>query len=303
MIAHQPALQLIKYVGHICCQLNTRVEQWGSVESVWLSPAAEICGNMLSLGCALAPTPQRRAVRTNIGEESWAEPNCSRHQSSLLGTPPALPTWCQVLHLSVGSPPGRARWELIMHANPPSSFPHVHKHTASEQREACGSCFLTPLLSVSMFCCKWGCWFCVPGGLGTWRWYWGCRHCRAAELAGITEITILLPLQFLKGTFLFWRVLGWLASKISSFWNLYFGIYIFFNFFVWAMGNHLVTRAAQHRRNSFPGEDAVSSLLDAMTFSRVRKVSEIWQGPSGLHVPFCKWEHESFVRNIWGYFI
>lgn len=70
VIAHQPDLQLIKYVGHICCQLNTRVEQWGSVESVWLSPAAEICGNMLSLGCALAPTPQRRAVRTNIGEES-----------------------------------------------------------------------------------------------------------------------------------------------------------------------------------------------------------------------------------------
>lgn len=98
VIAHQPGLQLIKYVGHICCQLNTRVEQWGSVESVWLSPAPEICGNMLSLGCALAPPPRWRAVRTNIQEESWAEPRCSRHQSSFPGTPPALPAWCHVLH-------------------------------------------------------------------------------------------------------------------------------------------------------------------------------------------------------------
>lgn len=52
VISHQPDLQLIKYIGHICCQLNTCVERWGSVESVWLSPARKICGNMLSLGCA-----------------------------------------------------------------------------------------------------------------------------------------------------------------------------------------------------------------------------------------------------------
>lgn len=51
--------------------------------------------------CALAPTPQWRAVRTNIREESWADPNCSRHQRSFLGTPPALPTWCQVLRRRV----------------------------------------------------------------------------------------------------------------------------------------------------------------------------------------------------------
>lgn len=47
VISYQPDLQLIRYMEHICCQLNTCVERWGSVESVWLSPAREICGNTL----------------------------------------------------------------------------------------------------------------------------------------------------------------------------------------------------------------------------------------------------------------
>lgn len=52
VMSYQPNLQLIEYMGHICCQLYACMERWGSVESVWLSPARKICGNMLSLGCA-----------------------------------------------------------------------------------------------------------------------------------------------------------------------------------------------------------------------------------------------------------
>lgn len=78
MVAHQPDSQLIKYVGHICCQLNTWVEQWGSVESVWLSPAPEICGNMLSLGCAEETRSGTHAAAESCedkhsgGELSWS---------------------------------------------------------------------------------------------------------------------------------------------------------------------------------------------------------------------------------------
>lgn len=67
------------------------------------------------------------------------------------------------------------------------------------------------------------------------------------------------------------------------FWNRYF-----LHFFVWAVGNNLATCVAQHHRNTFPEEDAVSSLLDAMTFSRVRKASKTWQRPSGVSVSSCK---------------
>lgn len=52
VISHQPDFQLLEDVGHIHCQLNPCVERWSCVESVWLSPAQKICGNMLSLGCA-----------------------------------------------------------------------------------------------------------------------------------------------------------------------------------------------------------------------------------------------------------
>lgn len=67
------------------------------------------------------------------------------------------------------------------------------------------------------------------------------------------------------------------------------------------MGNNLATCAAQHRRNRFPEEDAVSSLLDAMTFSRVRKTSEtIWGVCSLLQVKtrvICE-EHLGIFRLI-----
>lgn len=111
------------------------------------------------------------------------------------------------------------------------------------------------------------------------------------RITDITKINILLSsepghtyLAIFKRHFFIFVCAG--LSRFTDFfffWNLYF-LY----FFVWALGNNLATCTAQHRRNRFSGEDAVSSLLDAMIFSRVRKASETWQGSSGVSAPSCK---------------
>lgn len=167
---------------------------------------------------------------------------------------------------------------------------------------------------MSVFCCKSGFWFCVPGVLSRWRRYhtdiwaggvaglvvqWLTEGSRLIWLFYNTQSLAILILQFLKGmcSFGFWSkcCVCWICwfQRFLLILKCAFLNYPFLSLCDWAvkgsLAKILTTSAAQHCRNGFPGECAVPSLLDApsyVTSSSVMKGSEIWRGPSEFFVCF-----------------